>query len=104
MRVCLNRTAALVFQRWLVLSSLGPISATALTLLLLISPFPSLLLAPRSLHKARIIRYECIAVTCQTRRISILCNIPDRFDIIWPDISCRIVDDLVLGHSVQGLE
>ncbi len=51
------------FQRWLVLSFFDIISTTAQTLLLLISSFLSLLLTSRSLHKAQIIRYKCIAVT-----------------------------------------
>ena len=47
--------------------------------------------------------YECIAVTCQTSCISILCNNLNQFDLIWPDTSCHAVNDLVLDHSVQDL-
>jgi hypothetical protein len=102
--VCLNRTAVSVFQWWFILSCLDFISATAQIFLLLTFSFSLLILISCSLHKAWTIRYECIAMTCQTLCINILCNILNWFNIIWSDINCHIVDDLVLDHNVQDFK
>jgi hypothetical protein len=102
--VCLNRTAASVFQWWFILSCLNFISATVQTLLLLTFSFSLLILTSCSLHKVWTICYECIIMTCQTSCINIFYNILNHFNIIWSDISCCIIDDLVLNHSVQDLK